>query len=202
MPDCCDPGDYTSVFSGRFARRRARRYHRRGLTPAAARIVDFAATNIEGSTVLEIGGGVGELHVELLQRGATHVTNLEISSSYEEEGAQLLDRAGLRRRVTRRIVDLAQNPDEVEPADVVVLHRVVCCYPDFATLLLARSSTQPARWSLPRRTVASPPTVTDPGNGTSSAWSDESTSARAAKPTPNAAVRQDVGWRRCRAPVP
>ena len=26
--------------------------------------------------------------------------------------------------------DLAADPDAVESADVVVLHRVVCCYPD------------------------------------------------------------------------
>jgi magnesium-protoporphyrin O-methyltransferase len=38
-------------------------------------------------------------------------------------------------RVTRRFLDIAQEPDEVEPADVVVLHRVVCCYPDYARLL-------------------------------------------------------------------
>ena len=37
----------------------------------------------------------------------------------------------------RRIVDIAANPDDVEPADVVVLHRVVCCYPDYDRLLAA-----------------------------------------------------------------
>jgi magnesium-protoporphyrin O-methyltransferase len=140
VDDCCDPDDYTSVFSGRFARRRVRRYRRHGLTPVATRVVSFAAESVEGRTVLEIGGGVGELQVELLRRGARHVTNLEISSSYEDEASQLLERAGLRGRVTRRLVDIAQQPDDVEPADVVVLHRVVCCYPDFETLLHAAAT--------------------------------------------------------------
>ena len=40
-------------------------------------------------------------------------------------------------RVTRRFLDIAQEPDAVVPADVVILHRVVCCYPDYATLLSA-----------------------------------------------------------------
>lgn len=35
----------------------------------------------------------------------------------------------------RRIVDIAAHPDDVGPADVVVLHGVVCCYPDYAKLL-------------------------------------------------------------------
>jgi magnesium-protoporphyrin O-methyltransferase len=138
MPECCNNDDYQSVFSGRFARRQSRRYRRRGLTPAARGIVDFATSQgITGATVLEIGGGVGHVQIELLRRGAEHVTNLEISKNYETEAARLLDQAGMTERVTRRFIDIAEAPDEVEPADVVVLHRVVCCYPDYAKLLEA-----------------------------------------------------------------
>jgi 2-polyprenyl-3-methyl-5-hydroxy-6-metoxy-1,4-benzoquinol methylase len=138
VPECCDPDDYQSVFSGRFARRQTRRYQRRGLTPAAQGILGFVASRgIERATVLEIGGGAGQLQVELLRRGASHVTNLEISQNYEAEAARLLDEAGMTDQVTRRFLDIAQAPDEVEPADVVVLHRVVCCYPDYAALLRA-----------------------------------------------------------------
>jgi 2-polyprenyl-3-methyl-5-hydroxy-6-metoxy-1,4-benzoquinol methylase len=136
MAECCDRDDYQSVFSGRFARRQSKRYERRGLTPAAQNIVDFAASQgIEGATVLEIGGGVGQLQVELLRRGAARVTNLEISENYEAEAARLLEQEEMTDRVTRRFLDIAEAPDEVEPADVVVLHRVVCCYPDYAKLL-------------------------------------------------------------------
>jgi 2-polyprenyl-3-methyl-5-hydroxy-6-metoxy-1,4-benzoquinol methylase len=136
MSGCCDPDDYQSVFSGRFARRQSKRYRRRGLTPAARGIVDFATSRgIAGATVLEIGGGVGQIQVELLRRGASHVTNLEISQNYEAEAARLLVEAGMTDRVTRRFLDIAQAPEEVQPADVVVMHRVVCCYPDYARLL-------------------------------------------------------------------
>lgn len=124
------------MFSRRFARRQSRRYKRRGLTPAAQGIVDFATSQgIDGASVLEIGGGVGHIQVELLRRGASQVTNLEISQNYELEAARLLEATGMAEHVTRRFVDIAQAPDEVEPADVVVLHRVVCCYPDYAKLL-------------------------------------------------------------------
>jgi magnesium-protoporphyrin O-methyltransferase len=43
-------------------------------------------------------------------------------------------------RVTRRFIDIATVPDEVDQADVVVLHRVVCCYPDYQRLLAAAGS--------------------------------------------------------------
>lgn len=141
MRECCPHDDYQSVFSGRFARRQSRRYQRLGLTPEAQRIVEFATSQgIAGATVLEIGGGIGQLQLELLRRGASRVTNLEISRNYEAEAARLLDQAGLADRVTRRLLDIAQAADEVEPADVVVLHRVVCCYPDYAALLTAAAA--------------------------------------------------------------
>jgi magnesium-protoporphyrin O-methyltransferase len=136
VPGCCDHDDYQSVFSHRFARRTSRRYQRRGLTPAARAIADYAESRgIAGATVLEIGGGVGHLQVELLRRGAAQVTNLELSQNYEAEAARILGDAGMTDRVTRRFLDIAQEPDAVAPADVVILHRVVCCYPDYAALL-------------------------------------------------------------------
>ena len=97
----------------------------------------LAETGLDGATVLEIGGGVGEIPVELLERGAARATALELSPAYDAEAEQLLAEKGFTGRVQRRLVDLAAEPTAVHPADVVVLHRVVCCYPDYARLLSA-----------------------------------------------------------------
>ena len=94
-------------------------------------------TGLDGATVLEIGGGVGEIQVELLLRGAATATGLELSPAYDAEAQRLVAEKGLTARVQRRLLDLAAEPTAVEPADVVVLHRVVCCYPDYARLLSA-----------------------------------------------------------------
>ncbi len=126
------------MFGNRFARHVASRYRKRGLDRTARRMVDLiAAAGIEGATVLEIGGGVGEIHLELLERGAAAATNLELSPAYDSEAERLVVEKGLAGRVHRRLVDLAAEPAAVEPADVVVLHRVVCCYPDYVRLLSA-----------------------------------------------------------------
>jgi hypothetical protein len=141
MSDCCDRAGYQTVFSDRFARRIAHTYRKRGLSRTQLRMVSFMTEHgIRDASVLEIGGGVGELQVELLYRGARRVTNLEISSGYEAQAAALLQESGMAARVTRRLLDIASSPDEVEPADVVVLHRVVCCYPDYERLLSAAAS--------------------------------------------------------------
>jgi Methyltransferase domain len=90
---------------------------------------------IQGATVLEVGGGVGEIQIELLKRGAARAVNLELSAAYEQEAKSLLREAGLEERAERRLHDIAVDPKGVEAADVVVLHRVVCCYPDYERLL-------------------------------------------------------------------
>jgi magnesium-protoporphyrin O-methyltransferase len=136
---CCDPDRYDDFFSERFARRVAKRYRRRGLDRTATRLVDFLApdgsADLTDATVLEIGGGVGEIGIELLRRGAASVTEVELATVYDEEAARLAEAAGVGDRMERRIVDVAAAPDEVETADLVVLHRVVCCYPDHERLL-------------------------------------------------------------------
>lgn len=138
MASCCDPRGYDAVFGTRFARRLARRYRRRGLGATEQSIVDFCVRHgLEDATVLEIGGGVGELQLELLHRGAAETTNLELVDAYEPEARRLVADAGLADRVHRRLVDIAATPDQVGPADIVVLHRVVCCYPDYERLLRA-----------------------------------------------------------------
>ncbi len=141
VSSCCDPAAYQATFGERFARRMARRYRKRGLDRTQQRMLGFLTERgLDGATILEIGGGVGELQIELMRRGAASATNLEISTHYEEEARRLLDEAGLEGRATRRMLDIATAPDDVEDADVVVLHRVVCCYPDYERLLAAAGS--------------------------------------------------------------
>jgi len=124
------------MFNPRFAKRMAARYRKRGLDKTSRRMVELLSqADLQDATVLEIGGGVGEIQLELLRGGAASATNLELSPAYDAEAACLLAEAGLANRVQRRLVDIAADSTAVEPADIVVLHRVVCCYPDYATLL-------------------------------------------------------------------
>ena len=133
---CCPPEGYARLFGGRAARRDVRRYEKDGLDDTGARLVAFLRERgVEGATVLEIGGGVGALQLELLAAGAGRATNLELSPSYEEAAHGLLRERGLEGRVDRRLGDVVADPALAEPADAVLMHRVVCCYPDADALV-------------------------------------------------------------------
>jgi 2-polyprenyl-3-methyl-5-hydroxy-6-metoxy-1,4-benzoquinol methylase len=112
---------------------------------------------LAGASVLELGGGVGEIGIELVKAGATRAVNLELSHAYEREARKLAEDAGVGERIDWRAHDLAEDPGAVEPADVVVLHRVVCCYPDYERLLgvAADHARRALVFSYPRRNVVS-----------------------------------------------
>jgi len=158
MAGCCNARGCDQFFNPRFARRNAERYRRRGLDKTARQMVTFLEREgLDGATVLEIGGGVGAVQIELLKRGADQAVNLELSAAYDEEAQRLLREAGLEGRVERRLTDIAAEPEAVEPADVVVLNRVVCCYPDYERLLgaVADHARRLVVFSYPPRNVMS-----------------------------------------------
>jgi len=133
---CCPPKGYTKLFSKRTARRDAKRYDEKGLDDTAEQMVGFLREHgVEGASVLEIGGGVGAIQLELLKAGAAHTTNLELSPEYEDTAQELVRDRGLEERVERRLGDVVQDPGLAGEADAVVMHRVVCCYPDYDALV-------------------------------------------------------------------
>lgn len=135
MSDCCSPEGYRRIFSERSARAEARRYRRKGLDTTSRRIVDFVrAQGVEGRTVLEVGGGIGAIQLELLKAGASRAVSIELTPTYEDVARGLLDEAGLTDRVERKVMDFAEGAADVEAADVVVLNRVICCYHDMPRL--------------------------------------------------------------------
>ena len=138
MGTCCARG-YEKFFGQKTARRDARRYRRKGLDDTAQRLVDEIAARGGGASALEIGGGVGAIELELLRRGVERATNVELSHGYDDEASDLAREAGMEDRIERRYGDFVEQEAQVDPADVVVMHRVVCCYPDPERLVRAAS---------------------------------------------------------------
>ena len=133
MADCCSP-DCGRFFNRRVAEHDARRYRAKGLSGTARELARLAG-DVTGATVLEVGGGIGTIELELLAHGAERATNVELSPAYEDVARELIAERGLTERVERRVADFATDGAALEPHDVVVMHRVVCCYPDVDALV-------------------------------------------------------------------
>jgi 16S rRNA G966 N2-methylase RsmD len=135
MSDCCTPKGYRWIFSERMAQADARRYRRKGLDATSRRIVEFLKKQgVEGRSVLEVGGGIGAIQLELLKAGAARAVSVELTPTYEGVARQLAEEAGLSERVERKVMDFAQAAADVDAADLVIMNRVICCYPDMPRL--------------------------------------------------------------------
>jgi magnesium-protoporphyrin O-methyltransferase len=61
---------------------------------------------------------------------------VDISRGYVTAARELAQSLGFAERAEHRELDIAQDPGDVPPADIVILNRVICCYPNLPALLL------------------------------------------------------------------
>src|SRR5256885_11091656 len=113
MSDCCTPEGYRRLFSERGARAQARRYRRRGPDPTSLRVVELLKRRgVRGRTLLEVGGGIGAIQIELLKAGLASAVSIELTPTYEAIAADLLRETGFADRVERWVLDFAESAAE------------------------------------------------------------------------------------------
>jgi magnesium-protoporphyrin O-methyltransferase len=88
-----------------------------------------------GAMLLEIGCGPGYLHRALLRRGAERATGVDLSAGMLEIARAGALAEGLAARTDYLQGDFTQMADQVGEADVVILDKVICCYPDWLALV-------------------------------------------------------------------
>jgi magnesium-protoporphyrin O-methyltransferase len=131
---CCQGVD--EVFGEKTAARDLRRYRKRGPSRQTRLLLEaIRREGVERASVLDIGGGVGAIQQVLLAAGAARAIAVDASPAYLRAALSEAERRGTAARVTYREGDFVAMAEEVEPADVVTLDRVICCYPDMESLV-------------------------------------------------------------------
>ena len=134
--NCCQQRGLNQIFSPRMARWEADNFRRHGLDKRDQKLAQaIAQCGVQDASVLEIGGGIGGLQIALLRAGASRATDVDISEGYVAAARELAQSLGFGERATQRVADFAHEADNVDAADVVVMNRVVCCYPDLPALV-------------------------------------------------------------------
>lgn len=138
---CCQCEGIEALFDGRQANRDLRAYLRRGPKETTRLLVDaLRAEGVAGATLLDVGGGVGAISLALLPAGAQRATDVDASRAYLDVARAEAQRRGYGERVTYRHGDFVTLASEIEPADIVTLDRVVCCYHDMPALVAASAA--------------------------------------------------------------
>jgi magnesium-protoporphyrin O-methyltransferase len=103
---------------------------------------------VDGLSVLDIGAGVGAVHLALLKSGAASAVDVDGSPAYVAVAREEASRQGVADRVEYAIGDFVELAASIEPADLVVLDRVVCCYPDMQALIRLSAARARRRYGL------------------------------------------------------
>ena len=114
------------------------------LNPVTRELIDVVrAEGIDGATLLDIGAGVGAVHVTLLEAGAATAVDVDASREFLEVARAEADRRGLSGRVDYRYGDVVELAPDLPAADIVTMDSVICCYPYLSALLEAAVRPRP-----------------------------------------------------------
>lgn len=91
--------------------------------------------DLNGLTLLDIGGGVGVIQHELFAAGIASAVDVDASSAYLRTARQEAERRGTAERTQFHHGDFVALAEQIAPADIVTLDRVICCYPDMPALV-------------------------------------------------------------------
>jgi phospholipid N-methyltransferase len=131
MSCCCPHSNSANRFFSFFASRYRRRFEKKGFEPSQKQLLEgLQQAGYRDAKVLEIGSGVGHLHQTLLEQGAASAVGIDLASRMVDEAQHWAEERKLAGRTDYLEGDFMEIHESLSGADVTVLDKVVCCYPD------------------------------------------------------------------------
>lgn len=145
QPRCCGSEELTRIgFDGRRAAEDLESLCCSGPRGETQELIDvLLAQGVAGASVLDIGAGVGAVHLALLEAGAADAVDVDASPDYLEAARAEAERRGLAGRVDYRLGDVVELAADLPPAEIVTADSVICCYPYLPELLAAAVRPRP-----------------------------------------------------------
>src|SRR6059036_954003 len=115
------------------------KYKSKGLTASTEVLLGLLTKNgLVGKTLLDIGCGTGFFALETLRQGASSCIGIDLSSAAIHEANEFAKESGLQDRAKFEVANAASTQ---HAADIVVMDKVLCCYPDADSLLKTASAS-------------------------------------------------------------
>jgi magnesium-protoporphyrin O-methyltransferase len=141
---CCDEDLAFLGYDGLNAAADLRRWREGRLHPVTRELIEvILGHGVDDARVLDIGAGVGAVHVALLESGAGAAIDVDASRQFLSTAREEAERRGLDDRIEYRYGDLVEVGGDLPPADIVTLDSVICCYPYLEPLLDAATRSRP-----------------------------------------------------------
>lgn len=143
-PFCCEEDLARLGYDGLNADADLRRWREGRLNPVTRELIEVIhAQGVADARLLDIGAGVGAVHVSLLEAGAATAIDVDASREYLAAAEAEAERRGLGGRVEYRFGDVVALANELPAVDIVTLDSAICCYADLESMLAAATRTGP-----------------------------------------------------------
>lgn len=134
--ECCQCQGIETTFDQEYVAKKLKRYREKGPKKSTQILIDALQDALgHDVTLLDIGGGIGDVQLALLRAGIQESVNCEASSAFINACKEEADRQGFTNRITHIRGDFVEVAESVSSADIVTLDRVICCYHDMPTLV-------------------------------------------------------------------
>ncbi len=134
--NCCQCQGIEELFSQQYVDKELSDYRAKGPDKTTRMLTQaIKKEGVDGLTLLDIGGGVGAVQHALINAGVHDVTSVEASTAYLMASKAEAQRRALSDHISYQHGDFVDLAPEIEPADIVTLDRVICCYPDMEMLV-------------------------------------------------------------------
>jgi magnesium-protoporphyrin O-methyltransferase len=135
---CCDDDLALIGCDGRDAEAQLEEWQELGTSDSTQALLDAVLDEgVEGARLLNVGAGIGVVHLELLDAGAASAVDVDASREYLAVARGEAERRGVGDRVEHHYGDLVELADGLPDTDIVTLDHVICCYPYVDRLLRA-----------------------------------------------------------------
>jgi magnesium-protoporphyrin O-methyltransferase len=139
MNSCCTTPpstDGTNKFFSRWSKTYEKQFRKKGLAKEQRLLlIGVREEPIAASKILDIGCGVGALHLTLLREGAGEAVGVDIAQGMLDKAQEFAVSMGLAEKVSYVLGDFAGMADSLQDADITTLDKVVCCYENLDLLL-------------------------------------------------------------------
>jgi SAM-dependent methyltransferase len=141
---CCDEDLALLGYDGEGAEADLAKWRTCGPHPATRELIEVIRDEgVDGAALLDIGAGVGAVHISLLEAGAATAVDVDASREYLATARAEAERRGLADRVDYRFGDVVELAAGLPATDIVTLDSVICCYPYLPALLGAAVRRNP-----------------------------------------------------------
>ena len=134
--DACGCEQGYEIFDRRNADADLERYRRSGPDRTTRMLLDLVrSSGVQGRSLLDIGGGIGVVDHELLGAGLDQALLIDASPPSLDVARTEAHRRGELDRLEIIDGDFVSRAAGIDPADIVTLDRVICCYPSVEQLV-------------------------------------------------------------------